>query len=51
MESQKKLLFDRNAQPERDRLCARIIVSDPVRYPGLMQEWASKVLAKETPKR
>lgn len=24
--------------------CARLIAADPDRYPGLMQEWAAKVL-------
>lgn len=31
----------------RDNLaCARIYAADPARYPGILQEWAAKVIAK-----
>ena len=41
-----KTLFARNAQPERDLVCARIIAADPVRYAGIQMVWAGIVLAK-----
>ena len=38
-----RTLFDRNAQIA----CAAIIAANPVRYPGIMQEWARIVIAKQ----
>ena len=45
-----KTLFARNAQPERDLVCARIIAADPVRYAGIQTVWARIVLAKRQAK-
>jgi hypothetical protein len=45
----RKTLFARNAQPERDLQCARIIAADPVRYAGIQTVWANRILKfKET---
>ena len=46
----RKTLFARNAQPERDLQCARIIAADPVRYAGIQTVWAGIVLAKQKAK-
>ena len=34
---------------EQNLRAARIIAADPVRYPGLMQEWAALVVGKAAP--
>lgn len=36
---------------EQNRRAARIILADPKRYPGLLQEWARIVLAAAAPER
>ena len=46
----RKTLFARNAQPERDLQCARIIAADPVRYAGIQTVWAGIVIAKQQAK-
>jgi hypothetical protein len=39
--------LERIAEIEKRNLkCAQIIVADPVKYPGIMQEWAQLVIAK-----
>lgn len=42
-------LIDRYARANRQ--CAEIIVANPVRYPGLMQDWARAILSDRKPER
>ena len=46
----RKTLLARNAQPERDLQCARILAADPGRYAGIQTVWARSVLAKQQAK-
>jgi hypothetical protein len=52
MSRQVQSLWHRVEQWRRaDLVCARIIISDPARYPGVLQTWARMVLARYAERR